>query len=392
MAASTSQPSTMRAWTFSSGGAPEQVLSFNPSLSAPATPKGSEVLIKISHASISSPGLNLMRDVPSLLRKNAIPELDFSGRVVSAGPAVPAEFAPGAAVFGTVSKSGNIIHNQGTLAEYIVLNIDCIAVKPTNITFAEAACLSCLGQVALEMVRQAKIKKGDRVLVNGGSGAVGAAAIQLCKDLGSFVVTTCSTKHVDRMKQTLGVDEASASDFIFATDTEQGLTSSSPKTQIIDYSQVNSVPTALEKSYNASQFDAILDVVGSQELFQQCPKYLKPEGLFINVGDGDAQSGRLGFILRTLRNLFQPAILGGIPRRYMTFSAPLSGQNAAHLANLASNGKLKVLIDSTFSLEDTMSVRLIPRRRRLICACTNTVSRDTNATKAVKLRAELSLT
>ncbi|KAM0481784.1 hypothetical protein ACHAPX_003110 [Trichoderma viride] len=345
----------MRAWTFSSGGAPEQVLSFNPSLSAPATPKGSEVLIKISHASISSPGLNLMRDVPSLLRKNAIPELDFSGRVVSAGPAVPAEFAPGAAVFGTVSKSGNIIHNQGTLAEYIVLNIDCIAVKPTNITFAEAACLSCLGQVALEMVRQAKIEKGDRVLVNGGSGAVGAAAIQLCKDLGSFVVTTCSTKHVDRMKQTLGVDEASASDFIFATDTEQGLTSSSPKTQIIDYSQVNSVPTALEKSYNASQFDAILDVVGSQELFQQCPKYLKPEGLFINVGDGDAQSGRLGFILRTLRNLFQPAILGGIPRRYMTFSAPLSGQNAAHLANLASNGKLKVLIDSTFSLEDTMS-------------------------------------
>ncbi|KAM0520734.1 hypothetical protein ACHAPE_003132 [Trichoderma viride] len=381
----------MRAWAFSSGGAPEQVLSFNPSLSAPATPKGSEVLIKISHASISSPGLNLMRDVPSLLRKNAIPELDFSGRVVSAGPAVPAEFAPGAAVFGSVSKSGNIIHNQGTLAEYIVLNVDCIAVKPTNMTFAEAACLSCLGQVALEMVRQAKIKKGDRVLVNGGSGAVGAAAIQLCKDLGSFVVTTCSTKHVDRMKQTLGVDEASASDFIFATDREMA-NLSSPKMQIIDYSQVNSVTTALEKSYNASQFDAILDVVGSQELFQQCPKYLKPEGLFINVGDGDAQTGRLGFILRTLRNLFQPAILGGIPRRYMTFSAPLSGQNAAHLANLASNGKLQVLIDSTFSLEDAMNVRLIPRRRRLIRAYTNTVSRGTNATKAVKLRAELSLT
>jgi NADPH:quinone reductase-like Zn-dependent oxidoreductase len=223
MAASTHQPSTMRAWTFSGGGTPEQVLSFNPSFSMLATPKGSDVLIKISHASLSSAGWNLMRDVPSILRRSAIPELDFSGRVVSIGPAVPTEFATGTAVFGTVSKLGSIIHNQGTLAEYIVLNVGCIAVKPTNVSFAEAACLSSLGQVALEMVRRAKIKKGDRVLVNGGSGAVGAAAVQLCKDLGSFVVTTCSTKHVDRMKQSLGVDEASVSDFMFATDTEKWL-------------------------------------------------------------------------------------------------------------------------------------------------------------------------
>ncbi|KAL6801457.1 NAD(P)-binding protein [Trichoderma sp. SZMC 28013] len=329
MAANTSQPSTMRAWTFSSGGTPEKVLSFNQSFPAPATPKGSDVLIKISHASLSSPGSNLMRDTPSLLRKNAIPELDFSGRVVSAGPDVPAEFAPGVAVFGTVSKSGSIIHNQGTLAEYILLNINCIAPKPTSMTFAEAACLSCLGQVALEMVRQAKIKSGDRVLVNGGSGAVGSAAIQLCKDLGAFVVTTCSTKNALKIKQSLGVDE------------------------IIDYTEVKSIPAALESSYSTGQFDAILDTVGSQELFLRCPKYLKPEGLFINVGDGN--EGRLGLILHTLQNVLQPKILGGVPRRYITFSAPLNGQNAAHLGNLASKGKITVFIDSTFSLEDVLS-------------------------------------
>ncbi|UKZ53268.1 hypothetical protein TrVGV298_007060 [Trichoderma virens] len=318
----------MRAWTFSSGGTPEKVLSFKPSFPAPATPNGSDVLVKISHASLSSPGSNLMRDIPSLLRKNAIPELDFSGRVVSAGPDVPAEFASGAAVFGTVSKLGSIIHNQGTLAEYIVLNVNCIAVKPTSITFAEAACLSCLGQVAMEMVRQAKIKKGDRVLVNGGSGAVGAAAVQLCKDLGAFVVTTCSTKHAYRMKQSLGM-------------------------QIIDYTQVNSIPAALENSYSASQFDAILDAVGSRELFLRCPKYLKPEGLFINVGDSNGS--RLGLILHTLQNVLQPSILGGVPRRYITFGAPLNGQNAAHLGRLASKGKMMVFIDSTFSLEDVIS-------------------------------------
>ncbi|OPB44517.1 oxidoreductase, zinc-binding [Trichoderma guizhouense] len=325
----------MRAWTFNSGGMPEKVLSFNPSLPVPAAPKGSDVLIKISHASLSSPGSNLMRDIPSLLRKNAIPELDFSGRVVSAGPDVPAEFAPGAAVFGTVSKSGSIVHNQGTLAEYILLNVNCIAVKPTNITFAEAASLSCLGQVALEMVRQAKIKSGDRVLVNGGSGAVGSAAIQLCKDLGAIVVTTCSTKNAYRMKQSLGANLSFA------------------KMQIIDYSLVKSIPAALENSYSASQFDAILDTVGSRELFLRCPKYLKPEGVFINVGDGS--EGRLSLILHTLQNVLQPSILGGVPRRYMTFSAPLNGQNAAYLGNLASKGKMMVFIDSTFPLEDAIS-------------------------------------
>ncbi|KAK4084350.1 uncharacterized protein Triagg1_830 [Trichoderma aggressivum f. europaeum] len=327
----------MRAWTFSSGGTPEKVLSFNQSFPAPATPKGSNVLIKISHASLSSPGSNLMRDIPSLLRKNAIPELDFSGRVVLAGPDVPAEFAPGVAVFGTVSKSGSIIHNQGTLAEYIVLNVNCIAVKPSNITFAEAACLSCLGQVALEMVRQAKIKSGDRVLVNGGSGAVGAAAIQLCKDLGAFVVTTCSTKNAFRMKQSLG----------------RKTNLSLAKMQVIDYALVKSIPVALENSYSASQFDAILDTVGSRELFLRCPKYLKPEGIFINVGDGN--EGQLSLILHTLQNVLQPSFLGGVPRRYMTFSAPLNGKNAAHLGNLASKGKMMVFVDSTFSLEDVIS-------------------------------------
>ncbi|KKO99093.1 hypothetical protein THAR02_08794 [Trichoderma harzianum] len=318
MAANTSQPSTMRAWTFSSGGMPDKVLSFNPSFPVPAAPKGSDILIKISHASLSSPGSNLMRDIPSLLRKNAIPELDFSGRVVSAGPDVPGEYAAGVAVFGTVSKSGSIVHNQGTLAEYIVLNVNCIAVKPTNITFAEAACLSCLGQVALEMVRQAKIKSGDRVLVNGGSGAVGSAAIQLCKDLGAFVTNLSLTKM-----------------------------------QMIDYALVKSIPAALENSYSASQFDAILDTVGSRELFLRCPKYLKHEGVFINVGDGS--EGRLSLILHTLQNMLQPSILGGVPRRYLTFSAPLNGQNAAYLGTLASKGKMMVFIDSTFSLEDVIN-------------------------------------
>lgn len=160
------------------------------------------------------------------------------------------------------------------------------------------------------------------------------------------------------------------------------------KMQIIDYSLVKSIPVALENSYSASQFDAILDTVGSRELFLRCPKYLKPEGVFINVGDGS--EGRLSLILHTLQNVLQPSILGGVPRRYLTFSAPLNGPNAAYLGTLASKGKMMVFIDSTFSLEDALSVRL--RDNHGFYVYTNTISRDTNATRAVKPKAELSLT
>lgn len=203
-------PSAMRAWTFSAAGTPECVLSLNTHFPTPPHPKDGEVLVQISHTALSSPGKNLMKIIPSVLRRNAVAETDFSGSVVEVDSNVPAKFAPGIAVFGTVSKYSSIISGHGTLAEYVCIGADCIAVKPSNHSFAEAACLSVLGQVALEMIRRAQVKQGDRILINSASGAVGAAALQMAKDLGAYVVAICSGSKADILK-TLGVDDVNNS-------------------------------------------------------------------------------------------------------------------------------------------------------------------------------------
>ncbi|KAJ3538203.1 hypothetical protein NM208_g6009 [Fusarium decemcellulare] len=322
-------PPTMRAWTFSTGGAPEKVLSFHSDLPTSPPPKAAHVLVRISHAALSSAGTTLMRVVPSSLRKNAIPELDFSGRVVLAGPDVPAKFGPGTPVFGTVSKYATAVSGHGTLAEYISIGYDCIAIKPPNMSFAEAACLSVPGQVAMEMIRRAQVKQGDRVLINGGSGAVGTAAIQLAKFPGAHVVAVCSGSKADIAK-IVGADE------------------------VVDYRQVKSVPQFLADTYKNNPFDTILDTVGSQTLFTESPRYLKAGGSVINVGEGDGNSGQLASILRAIKNSHQPSFLGGVPRKYVTFSAPLAGENAEHLASLAEQGKMRVFIDSMFALQDVL--------------------------------------
>lgn len=122
----------------------------------------------------------------------------------------------------------------------------------------------------------------------------------------------------------------------------------------------------MAKAYGASPFDTVLDAVGSQDLFKESPKFLKSNGVFINVGDGDTETGQLATILRVLTNIFQPSFLGGVPRKFITFSAPLNGQNAEHLAKLAETGKLRVLIDSIFTFDDVQEVGFSLRPIRLI--------------------------
>ncbi|KAH8658580.1 hypothetical protein BGZ61DRAFT_499977 [Ilyonectria robusta] len=318
----------MRAWNFSTAGDPSSVLSFSASFPTPPSPTGSQLLVHISHAGLSSAGLNLMRQIPSSFRMNAVPEIDFSGRVVSAGPSVPARFSPGTAIFGTVSKSASVLSGVGVLAEYVLVKADCVAVKPVNMSFAEAAGLSGLGQTALEMIRRGEVKQGKRALINGGSGGVGMVAVQLVKALGGYVVATCSGQNVDTVKS-LGADE------------------------VIDYASVESLPEHLARTYGSSQFDVILDTVGSQSLYKSSPKYLKAGSPFVNVGTTQDTS-QAGSIWRWATNSNLPAMLGGVPRKYIMFSAPLSGKGAETLATFVEEGSLKIIIDSTFALEDVL--------------------------------------
>lgn len=153
-----------------------------------------------------------MRDVPSILRRNAIPELDFSGTVVRAGPSASSKFPVDTPVFGSVPPSASVLSGVGTMAEYLVVPSSSVAIKPAKISFAEAAGLSSLGQVALEMVHRAHVKSGDLVLVNGGSGGVGSVVVQAAKAAGAEVVATCSEANVNIVRE-LGADEVSLTRF-----------------------------------------------------------------------------------------------------------------------------------------------------------------------------------
>jgi NADPH:quinone reductase-like Zn-dependent oxidoreductase len=106
--------------------------------------------------------------------------------------------------------------------------------------------------------------------------------------------------------------------------------------------------------FSQRPFDAILDAVGTMSLFDHSPAYLKPEGLYVNVG---AFEGKLYTLWCWLKNAWWPRILGGTPRKFIMFSTQQSRENAEELARLVKEGKLKVPIDSIFDMKDALLVR-----------------------------------
>jgi NADPH:quinone reductase-like Zn-dependent oxidoreductase len=144
-----------------------------------------------------------------LLSKPTIPELDFSGTILSVGSSVRPELVPGTAVFGTVHASMKFKTGVGSLAEYVVVDHDACVKKPENCSWEEASGLGVAGCSAVELVDLAKLKEGDRVVVNGASGGIGGFVVQLAKlavGESGKVVAICSGRNMKMVKE-LGADE-----------------------------------------------------------------------------------------------------------------------------------------------------------------------------------------
>jgi NADPH:quinone reductase-like Zn-dependent oxidoreductase len=152
-----------------------------------------------------------MREVPSLLRRNAVPEMDFSGHVVLAGPTANPALSPGMKVFGTISPASGLLSGAGSLAEYIVIPSDLVQTIPPNVRLDEAATLGGLAQTALKMVETAGVVQRHWIMIHGASGGVGIVATQLAKAKGATVVATCSACNIDMVKAA-GADEVSLKD------------------------------------------------------------------------------------------------------------------------------------------------------------------------------------
>ena len=175
-------------------------------------PQRNELLIRVSAASVGYGDLMARNfgnisagafNMPAILyfparvafgwRKPKKPILgsEFAGTVAAVGAAVT-RFKPGDAVFGYRGP------NMGAYAEYLCMPEDgIVALKPVNLSDAQAAAVPYGGLTALTLLRRVNIRPGQKVLINGASGGIGAAAVQLAKHYGAEVTGVCSTPRLE---------------------------------------------------------------------------------------------------------------------------------------------------------------------------------------------------
>ena len=131
--------------------------------------------------------------------------------------------------------------------------------------------------------------------------------------------------------------------------------------QVIDYQEHDPVHTHLTKEFAAEPFDVIIDCFGSQALFQNCAKFLKPGKTFVSIGLSPAHTywGMLCVLAQTMSNFLWPAWLGGVNRPYSSVLGIVALKELNRLMNLIQEGKLRVPIDSSWDMEDALKVRLV---------------------------------
>ena len=206
-----------------------------------ATPEvtAGHVLIKIAASSVNTVDTmirKLGKDLPLSPETPAILGMDFAGTVEAVGDGVDG-YSVGDEVYGC---AGGLADLPGTLAEYISADRNLIAHKPKNLSMREAAALPLVGITAYEGLMRAGIKKGQKVLVHGGSGGVGHVALQLAKHFGADVYSTGGGEPQMKLIERLGAAP-------------------------INY-RTESVEQYVEKHTNGAGFDVVFDSVGGANM------------------------------------------------------------------------------------------------------------------------------
>jgi len=234
-------------------------------------PRYNEVLIKIHSASVTvsdcivrSGKVNILLWLPMRIfvgfrrPRKSILGLELAGEVEEIGKDVK-RFKEGDQVYAFTGK------RFGAYAEYtclpedgLCMPADCIMeLKPSNVTYEEAASAPTRGTLALYFLKNGNIQSGQKILIYGASGGVGTFAVQIAKHFGAIVTGVCSTTNLELVKS-LGADE------------------------VIDY-------TKEELMKSGEHYDLIFDAVGkrkSSKFKLMCKKELTPNGKYISVDDG----------------------------------------------------------------------------------------------------------
>ena len=242
--------------------------------------------------------------------KNTTPGSDFAGTVEAVGRNVT-EFKPGDEVFGV---------RAGALAEYICVRRNgALATKPTNVNFEQAASIPT-ALVALQGLRDtARVKAGQKVLINGASGGVGTFAVQIAKAFGAEVTGVCSTRNLDLVRS-IGADH------------------------VIDY-------TKEDYTKSDERYDVIYDLVSNRS-FAERRRILKPSGICVLAGVGgsgmheDTLSNLAGVLTASLRSKFAN-------EKFVAFGVDINKTDLGILRDLTESGKIMPALTKTYPLTET---------------------------------------
>jgi len=273
-------------------------------------PNKNQLLIKVLASTVNRTDCATVRAKPFFMRlatglfkpEKEIPGSDFAGQIEAIGSDVTG-FKVGDKVFG-FDDSGLRSH-----AQYLILADDKAILKiPENINYSQAAA-SCEGaHYAYNFINKVEIKSGQKVLVNGATGAIGSAATQLLKNFDVDVVAVCNRANIELVKSLGAV-------------------------KVIDY-------TLEDFTEDKVQYDHIFDTVGKSSFFK-CKPLIKPGGAYI--------SSELGWMWQNLLLAFIKPIIGS---KKVLFPYPHNIKRSLQLVKkLTEEGKYHAVIDRTYPLE-----------------------------------------
>jgi NADPH:quinone reductase-like Zn-dependent oxidoreductase len=305
-----------RAWQYASTtGGLEKALKLN---SVMLQPNPNQHLVKVIATALNP--VDYKPAEVALIRRFLIPNpatpgIDLVGRLVA--PAAGSPLQTGQLVFGAAGKSPMA---GGALAELALAEKDNVIAVPEGLDPIDAASLGVASLTAYQTIVP-HVKKGDRVLINGGSGGTGVFGIQIAKSIGCHVTTTCSTANVELCKR-LGADE------------------------VVDYRK-QSVIEALKA--NGHVFHHIVDNVGSDpQLYFRCHEFSTDNAAYVMVAGTLSLAG----IWMTLTTRLWPSFLGGGKRKIMGFLTKANPTELQQIGNWGASGTIRAVIDSRFPFED----------------------------------------
>ncbi|MDX9730222.1 MAG: NAD(P)-dependent alcohol dehydrogenase [Bdellovibrionales bacterium] len=273
-------------------------------------PKSDEILVRVYATTVNRTDCGGLRGEPFVYRffagfphpRHKATGSDFAGEVAAVGSEVK-DYEVGDRVFGFDDNS------LGSHAQYMTCSIKTAIQKiPDGVSYPDAAASLEGAHYALNFMNKINLNPEDRVLVNGATGAIGSAAVQLLKYIGVHVTAVCGGDHIEKVAR-LGAD------------------------RVIDYSQEDFTKTG-------ERYHFIFDAVG-KSTFGLCRKIILPTGAYIS-----SELGPYG------QNLVLPIStrFSGGPK--VIFPLPYDIRvSVAHMAKLLREGRFKPLIDRSYSLD-----------------------------------------